>query len=62
MHHTQLDRELSLPEVLADPIVQAVMASDRITPEEMEGLIGTIRGRLAGRVVPAPGAIAPVEG
>ena len=44
---SQLDRELSLPEMLADPIVQAVMARDGVTREEVEGLIGAIRRKPA---------------
>jgi hypothetical protein len=59
------DRELSLAEMLADPIVQTVMTRDGVTTEEMEGLIGAVRDRLAGRRVAshqtgrlAPGAVA----
>jgi hypothetical protein len=47
--HSIPDRELSLPEMLADPIVQAVMARDGVTKQDVEGLIGAVRGRMAGR-------------
>jgi hypothetical protein len=39
--------EPSLPEIFAEPIIQAVMARAGITKSEMEGLLGTMRGRLA---------------
>ena len=38
--HARPDRELSLPEMLADPIVQTVMARDGVTKQNLEGLIG----------------------
>jgi hypothetical protein len=38
--------EPSLPEMFAEPIIQAVMARAGITKIEMEGLLGTVRGRL----------------
>jgi hypothetical protein len=41
--------EPSLPEIFADPIIQAVMARAGITKVEMEGLLGTVRGRLERR-------------
>ncbi len=47
--HTRPDRELSLPEMLADPIVQMVMARDGVTKQDVEGLIGAVRDRMAGR-------------
>ena len=46
-HLVQLEGEISLPEILADPIVQSVMAGDGITKEEVERLVGTVRGKLA---------------
>ncbi len=36
---SQCHRELSLPEILADPIVQAVMVHDGVTRKELEDLI-----------------------
>jgi hypothetical protein len=50
--HTHLDRELSLAEMLADPIVQAILARDGITKEEVEDLIGAVRPKLASRAHP----------
>ena len=47
--HARPDRELSLPEMLADPIVPAVMARDGVTKQDVEGLIGAVRERMAGR-------------
>ena len=47
--HAQLDRELSLAEMLSDPIVQAVLARDGVTKDEVEGLIGAVRLKLASR-------------
>lgn len=44
-HH--LEREPSLTEMLADPIVRAVMARDGITKDELKGLIGAVQGKLA---------------
>ena len=44
-----VDKELSLSEMLADPIVQAVMARDGVTDEDVEGLITTMRDKLAER-------------
>jgi hypothetical protein len=41
--------EPSLPEIFAEPIIQAVMARAGITKIEMEGLLGTVRGRLERR-------------
>jgi hypothetical protein len=41
--------EPSLPEMFAEPIIQAVMARAGITKIEMEGLLGTVRGRLERR-------------
>ena len=47
--HSNPDRELSLQEMLADPIVQMVMARDGVTKQDVEGLIGEMRDRMAGR-------------
>ena len=47
--HARLDRELSLAEMLADPIVQTVMARDGVTKQDVEGLIMAVRDRMAGR-------------
>lgn len=49
--HSIPDRELSLQEMLADPIVQMVMARDGVTKQDVEGLIGAVRDRMAGRQV-----------
>ena len=61
--HAQLDREPSLAEMLADPIVQEVLARDGVTKEEVEDLIGAVRAKRASRRTaylemdrPAPGA------
>jgi len=43
----ELDGELLLPEILADPIVQAVMVRDGVTSDELKGLMETMRGKLA---------------
>ncbi len=47
--HARPDRELSLLEILADPIVQMVMARDGVTKQDVEGLIEEMRDRMAGR-------------
>ena len=47
--HSNPELELSLPEMLADPIVQMVMARDGVTKQDVEGLIGAVRDRMAGR-------------
>ena len=47
--HSQFDRELSLAEMLADSIVQAVLARDGVTKEEVEDLIGAVRTKRASR-------------
>lgn len=39
--------EPSLPEIFAEPIIQAVMTRAGITESEMKGLLGAVRGRLA---------------
>jgi hypothetical protein len=41
--------EPSLPEIFAEPIIQALMARAGITRIEMEGLLGAVRGKLARR-------------
>ncbi len=46
---TTTTRELSLQEMLADPIVQTVMARDGVTKQDVEALIETVRDRMAGR-------------
>ncbi|MFQ5776214.1 MAG: hypothetical protein ACE5GS_16985 [Kiloniellaceae bacterium] len=46
---TTTTRELSLQEMLADPIVQTVMARDRVTKQDVEALIETVRDRMAAR-------------
>ena len=50
---TTTTRELSLQEMLADPIVQTVMARDGVTKQDVEGLIETVRDRMAGRQMAA---------
>ena len=46
---TTTTTELSLQEMLADPIVQTMMARDGVTKQDVEGLIETVRDRMAGR-------------
>ena len=46
---TTTTRELSLQEMLADPIVQTVMTRDGVTKEDVAGLLATVRGRMAAR-------------
>jgi hypothetical protein len=45
---TTTTRELTLQEMLADPIVQTVMARDGVTKQDVEGLIETVRERVVG--------------
>lgn len=45
---TATTRELSLQEMLADPIVRAVMTRDGVTKEDVAGLLATVRCRMAG--------------
>lgn len=40
--------ELSLQEMLADPIVKVMMARDGVTRQDVEGLIEKVRGGMAG--------------
>jgi hypothetical protein len=47
--HTQFEGELSLSEILADPIIQLVMARDGIFKDEVERLIGAVHDKLATR-------------
>ena len=47
LHHAPHDSELSLSEMLTDPMVQAVMACDGITRDEVEGLIRAVGRRQA---------------
>ncbi len=51
---TTTRRELSLHEMLADPIVQTVMARDGVTKQDVEGLIETVRDKLVGRPAEHP--------
>lgn len=46
---TIVSKELSLHEMLADPIVQKVMARDGVTAQQVEGIIGAVQHRLADR-------------
>ena len=49
VQHSQFDTEPSLTEVFADPIVQAIMAADRVTRAEMDDVISVAHGKLASR-------------
>ena len=42
-----VERELSLAEMLADPIVQMLMCRDRVQPEAIEALFASLRYRRA---------------
>jgi hypothetical protein len=44
--------ELSLAEVLADPITWAVMAADSVDPQELKTTLSEARRRLASSVTP----------
>jgi hypothetical protein len=45
--------ELSLQEMLADPIVQRMMARDGVAKQDLEGLISTVRDRRVRRQMAA---------
>ena len=45
-HMAEIKRELSLPEMLADEIIQAVMKSDGVSAGEIESLIKTTHCKL----------------
>jgi hypothetical protein len=47
--HSPLYCELTLPEMLADPIIRAVTARDGVTKRDLESLIGSARDRMTGR-------------
>lgn len=47
--HTKQAPEPSLPEMLADPIVQALMASDGVMAMELEELVDSTSSRLGDR-------------
>ncbi len=49
------DRELSLREMLADPIVRMVMARDGVTKKDVECVVGAARDRMAGRQMESRG-------
>jgi len=40
------DRELTLTEMLVDPIIRAVMTRDGVTKQEVEALLVTVRVRI----------------
>ena len=43
MRRTHLDGEPSIPELLVDPIIKAVMDRDKVTAEQLEHLIDAVR-------------------
>jgi hypothetical protein len=45
--------EPTIAEMLSDPIVKALMAADRVAPEELEKSLSKIAARLDHRQVPA---------
>jgi hypothetical protein len=47
-----LSQEPSLAEVLDDPVVQAMMAGDRVKRAALEALIADVQERLAGQNAP----------
>ncbi|HJS32124.1 MAG TPA: hypothetical protein VJ924_09020 [Alphaproteobacteria bacterium] len=47
-----LSQEPSLRDVLDDPVVQAVMAGDRVKRSALEALIADVQRRLAGQDAP----------
>lgn len=47
--HETTDRELTLPEMLADPIVRLVMARDGVETQDVEAMIKDLHDRMAGR-------------
>ena len=50
-----LHDEPSLEEVLDDPVIQAMMACDRVGREDLLDLVGLARARLSGEDARAPG-------
>jgi hypothetical protein len=46
-HHIQLEEDLSLSDLLADPIIHLVMACDSVTKNEVERLFAAVRAKLA---------------
>jgi hypothetical protein len=40
------DRELTLTELLDDPMIQAVMAADRVDPAELKAVLAVLTHRL----------------
>ena len=46
---TTIDEELSLQEMLADPIVQTMMENDGVTKENVTGILRAMRERIASR-------------
>ena len=40
------DRELTLTELLGDPMTQAVMAADRVDPAELKAILAVLTHRL----------------
>ena len=61
-HSGPADKELSLSEMLADPIVRAVMARDGVTDGDVEGLITTLRDKLAERRTKGRQSNSPMTG
>lgn len=54
--HAAVDRELSIAEMLADPIVRAVMARDGVTDRDVEHLVNAVRAQ---KVAPQAGQKQP---
>jgi hypothetical protein len=40
------DREMTLTELLDDPLIQAVMAADRVDPAELKAVLAVLTHRL----------------
>ncbi len=54
-------RELSLAEMLADPIVRALMEADDVDPEDVEALLRSSAGSGGGRMLRKAGDVVDVR-
>jgi hypothetical protein len=50
------DKSLTLPEILSDPLIQAVMAADRVNPRDLAAELRRVAIALPRQPIPDPDA------
>ena len=50
------DKSMTLPEILSDPLIQAVMAADRVNPRDLAAELRRVALALPGQPIPDPHA------